>query len=76
MPAFNPGTSFSLTSRFSSARSLMGVTRPHKGVDFRAISGTAIPAAGNGKVVLKKFNRGGYGHYVILEHRNKDGEFI
>lgn len=76
MPAFNPGTSFSLTSRFSSARSLMGVTRPHKGVDFRAISGTAIPAAGNGKVVLKKFNRGGYGHYVILEHRNQDGEFI
>lgn len=58
MPAFNPGTSFSLTSRFSSARSLMGVTRPHKGVDFRAISGTAIPTSGNGKIVLKNLIEG------------------
>lgn len=76
MTVYHLGESFTFTSPFIQARTLMGKTQPHRGVDFAAEQGTPIPAAGNGKVVLKKFDKGGYGHYLILEHRNPDGEFI
>ncbi|MGL5129314.1 MAG: M23 family metallopeptidase [Aeromonas popoffii] len=76
MSAYNPGASFRFTSPFSLVRTIRGVTRPHKGVDFGAAPGTPIPAAGNGKVVFKGIDNRGYGYYVMLEHRNSDGEFI
>ena len=76
MSAYNPGASFRFTSPFSLVRTIRGVTRPHKGVDFGAAPGTPIPSAGNGKVVFKGLDNRGYGYYVMLEHRNSDGEFI
>lgn len=44
--------------------------RVHKGVDMRAAVGDTVYAAFSGKVRLTKFERGGYGFYVILRHDN------
>lgn len=58
-----------VTSSFSSSRKhpVLGFTRAHKGVDFRAPTGTPIPAAGAGRVVARGFNRG-HGNYIKLRH--------
>jgi len=58
-----------VTSSFSGRRKhpVLGFTRAHKGVDFRASTGTPIPAAGAGRVVARGFNRG-HGNYVKLRH--------
>ena len=45
----------------------MGFTRAHKGVDFRAPTGTPIPAAGAGRVIARSFNRG-HGNFVKIRH--------
>ncbi|MGN0212354.1 MAG: peptidoglycan DD-metalloendopeptidase family protein [Muribaculaceae bacterium] len=44
--------------------------RMHKGVDLRAAIGDTIYAAFDGKVRLTKYERGGYGYYVIIRHTN------
>ena len=44
--------------------------RMHKGVDMRSAIGDTIYAAFDGKVRLTKYERGGYGYYVILRHTN------
>lgn len=44
--------------------------RMHKGVDLRAHIGDTIRAAFDGKVRLTKYERGGYGFYVIVRHNN------
>lgn len=41
----------------------------HEGIDFGIASGTPIPAAGSGTVVLAGVN-GGYGNCVIIDHGN------
>ena len=46
---------------------VLGYTRAHKGVDFRASTGTPIPAAGAGRVVARSYNRG-HGNYVKIRH--------
>lgn len=58
-----------VTSSFSNRRKhpVLGFTRAHKGVDFRAPTGTPIPAAGAGRVVARTYNRG-YGNYVKIRH--------
>ena len=58
-----------VTSSFSLRRKhpVLGFTRAHKGVDFRAATGTPIPAAGAGRVVARGFNRG-HGNYVKIRH--------
>lgn len=58
-----------VTSSFSKKRKhpVLGYTRAHKGVDFRAPTGTPIPAAGSGRVVARSFNRG-HGNYVKIRH--------
>ena len=58
-----------VTSSFSKKRKhpVLGYTRAHKGVDFRAPTGTPIPAAGAGRVVARSFNRG-HGNYVKISH--------
>ncbi|MBR2285861.1 MAG: peptidoglycan DD-metalloendopeptidase family protein [Alphaproteobacteria bacterium] len=58
-----------VTSNFSSRRKhpILGFTRAHKGVDFRASTGTPIPAAGSGRVVARGFNRG-HGNYIKIRH--------
>ena len=58
-----------ITSSFSGSRKhpVLGFTRAHKGVDFRAPTGTPIPAAGAGRVVARSYNRG-HGNYVKIRH--------
>jgi len=58
-----------ITSNFSGGRKhpVLGYTRAHKGVDFRAPTGTPIPAAGAGRVVARSYNRG-HGNFVKIRH--------
>ena len=44
--------------------------RQHKGIDLKVHIGDTIKAAFDGKVRLTKFERRGYGYYVILRHAN------
>lgn len=60
-----------ITSSFSNRRKhpVLGYTRAHKGVDFRASTGTQIPAAGAGRVVARGYNSG-HGNYIKLRHNS------
>lgn len=44
--------------------------RVHKGIDLRCSVGDTVYAAFSGKVRLTKYERSGYGFYVILRHEN------
>lgn len=44
--------------------------RMHKGVDIRAAIGDTIYAAFSGRIRLTKYERSGYGFYVIVRHEN------
>lgn len=44
--------------------------RLHRGVDIQVEKGEPMVAAYPGKVIVSRFNKGGYGHYVIVEHEN------
>jgi murein DD-endopeptidase MepM/ murein hydrolase activator NlpD len=59
----------SISSGFSHARlhPILGVKRPHWGVDYVAPAGTPIFAAGDGMVVYAKWC-GGYGRTVKIRH--------
>ncbi len=46
---------------------VLGVKRPHRGVDYAAAIGTPIKAAGDGKVVYRGW-KGGYGNTVVIQH--------
>ncbi|WP_420430037.1 peptidoglycan DD-metalloendopeptidase family protein [Kordiimonas sp.] len=46
---------------------VLGYTRMHKGVDFRARTGTPIMAAGDG-VVERASRYGSYGNYIRIRH--------
>jgi murein DD-endopeptidase MepM/ murein hydrolase activator NlpD len=62
-----------ISSRFSYSRKhpkLKGVTRPHRGVDYAAATGTPILATGDGKVDFVG-TKGGYGRTVVLSHGGK-----
>jgi murein DD-endopeptidase MepM/ murein hydrolase activator NlpD len=58
-----------VSSSFSMNRKhpVLGYTRAHRGVDFRAAAGTPIPSAGAGTVVKRGFDRGG-GNYIRIRH--------
>lgn len=57
-----------LTSLFGKRRHpILGYTRLHRGLDFSAPRGTAVFAAGDGKVVRRGRN-GSFGKYVRIEH--------
>ncbi len=60
-----------LTSKFSWHRKhpILGVDRPHLGIDLAAPVGTPIMAAGDGKVVFAG-SRGDFGLQVIISHAN------
>lgn len=49
---------------------VLGVKRPHRGVDYAAATGTPIKAAGDGKVAFIG-TKGGYGRTVVLQHGGK-----
>lgn len=44
--------------------------RMHKGIDLKANTGDTIRAAFDGKVRLTKYDRKGYGYYVVVRHTN------
>lgn len=44
--------------------------RMHKGVDLKVQIGDTIRAAFDGKIRLTKYERRGYGYYVIVRHEN------
>jgi murein DD-endopeptidase MepM/ murein hydrolase activator NlpD len=48
---------------------LLGYSKMHKGVDFGAVTGTPIYAAGDG-VIAEADRKGGYGNYVRVKHSN------
>jgi murein DD-endopeptidase MepM/ murein hydrolase activator NlpD len=62
-----------ISSRFNPMRKhpkLKGVTRPHRGVDYAAKTGTPILATGDGKIDFAG-RKGGYGRTVVLSHGGK-----
>lgn len=60
-----------LTSKFTMRRKhpILGVVRPHLGVDLAAPVGTPIMAAAEGKVAFIG-TKGGFGRQIILTHPN------
>lgn len=58
-----------LTSKFTWRRKhpILGIVRPHLGIDLAAPKGTPVMAASDGKVAFIGVN-GGYGKQVILSH--------
>jgi len=44
--------------------------RMHKGIDIKANTGDTVRAAFDGKVRLTKYERRGYGYYVVIRHTN------
>lgn len=58
-----------ISSKFSYGRKhpVLGIVRPHYGVDFAAPVGTVIRAAANGKIIFSG-SKGGYGKVVIIAH--------
>ena len=62
-----------ISSKFNPMRrhpKLKGVTRPHRGVDYAAKTGTPILATGDAKVTFVG-RKGGYGRTVVLAHAGK-----
>ena len=44
--------------------------REHKGLDIKVQKGDTIYAAFDGKIRITAYQRGGYGHYVVIRHNN------
>lgn len=44
--------------------------RLHRGVDVKMDIGDPVVAAEAGKVIISKYNKGGYGNYIIIKHDN------
>lgn len=60
-----------LSSGFGMRRHpILGYSKMHKGVDFAAVVGTPIYAAGDG-IVEYSGRKGGYGNYVRIAHNNQ-----
>lgn len=62
-----PTPSRLITSNYGYRRSYR---RMHRGLDVKVYTGDTIKAAFSGKVRIVKFERGGYGNYVVLRHPN------
>ncbi len=58
-----------ISSRFNPGRMhpILNLIRAHKGIDYAAPIGTAVRAAGDGRVSTRGL-KGGYGRVVVLEH--------
>ena len=61
-----------ISSHFNPHRKhpIFKTTRPHKGVDYAAKSGTPIRTVGDGKITFRGKQRG-YGNVVIIQHGKK-----
>lgn len=70
---YNPGSAFNGRSSLLGRRAhpITGILTGHAGDDWRTLAEIPIPAAADGKVILKRYNyngRTGYGNYIVLEH--------
>ncbi len=45
------------------------LTYLHKGIDIAKSPGVPIYSAANGKVIEKKFDKGGFGNYIVIRHK-------
>ena len=45
-----------------------GKTKGHSGMDIAVPTGTSVRAALPGTVTVSKYNAGGYGYYVMIDH--------
>lgn len=61
-----------ITSGFNPYRRhpITGRVSPHNGIDFGVPSGTQIYAPSDGVVVADRYQAGGAGHYLIIEHQS------
>ena len=60
-----PTSNTKITSKFGPRR-----RRMHNGIDVKVYIGDTIRAAFNGKVRMVKYERRGYGKYVVIRHDN------
>ena len=60
-----PTTNTKITSKFGPRR-----RRMHNGIDVKVYIGDTIRAAFSGKVRMVKYERRGYGMYVVIRHEN------
>ena len=60
-----PTTNTKITSKFGPRR-----RRMHNGIDVKVYIGDTIRAAFSGKVRMVKYERRGYGKYVVIRHEN------
>lgn len=60
---------YRISSKFSNSRfhPVLKRYRPHHGVDYAAPTGTPVKSIGDGKVIAKKYDRGG-GNMVKIRH--------
>ncbi|MDC9719465.1 MAG: peptidoglycan DD-metalloendopeptidase family protein [Gammaproteobacteria bacterium] len=65
----SPVDFFRISSKYNPNRKhpILKTSRPHRGVDYAAATGTPIKASGDGKVIWRG-TKGGYGRTVILQH--------
>lgn len=65
----SPVDFFRISSKYNPNRKhpVLKTTRPHRGVDYAAATGTPIKASGDGKVIWRG-TKGGYGRTIILQH--------
>lgn len=62
-----PTPSRNITSRYGYRATFR---RQHKGLDIKVYTGDTIVAAFDGKVRIVRYDRGGYGKYVVIRHTN------
>jgi len=69
-----PDASYRISENFSLNRMhpILGINRPHPGIDINASIGTPVLASDNGvvKEISNSRARNGYGMYVLIEHSN------
>ena len=65
----SPVDFFRISSKYNPKRKhpVLKTSRPHRGVDYAASTGTPIKASGDGKVIWRG-TKGGYGRTIILQH--------
>ena len=65
----SPVDFFRISSKYNPNRlhPVLKTSRPHRGVDYAASTGTPIKASGDGKVIWRG-TKGGYGRTIILQH--------
>ena len=58
-----------ISSRFNLKRKhpVLKTTRPHRGTDYAARTGTPIKTSGDGKIIWRG-KKGGYGNTIIVQH--------